>query len=404
MATTTVTREELYEQVWTTPMLRLAVQYGVSNVALGKTCRRLNIPTPGRGYWARLAAGEKLKRPPLPKASAQQAWVRLERDPSAKPVDVEVKTAAPEVVVPKTLENAHPVVRKLATLLAKASLDEHHCLVVDGCFTVTVDAHKRALLLLDGLCKALEAREHVIELVPTEAKRYKLVACVNGELVSFSASERLERAEHKLTGAEQERTARGDTRGIPKYDYWPGGRLRIDVLESRLPRAIWSDTDTRPLDRVLGQVVIGIESAAEDRRLVKQEAERRRLEQLQRQAEEEQRRQRQAEAQAVEREKQKLAEYKRLLARDVDRIAARWAQAKQIREFVDAYDAALKGTRRTDVAKRWLKAVRRYAMRLDPLSEIGEIAMELEPEGEALDAALADMRELGARVKKEQQG
>jgi hypothetical protein len=61
----------------------VAVQYGVSNVALGKTCRRLNIPTPGRGYWARLAAGEKLKRPPLPKASPQQAWVRLEREGEA---------------------------------------------------------------------------------------------------------------------------------------------------------------------------------------------------------------------------------------------------------------------------------------------------------------------------------
>jgi hypothetical protein len=402
MARTTVTREELYEQVWTTPMLRLAVQYGVSNVALGKTCRRLNIPTPGRGYWARLAAGEKLKRPPLPKASPQQAWVRLERDPTAKP-PVEVKAVAPEVAVPKTLEKAHPVVRKLATMLAKAPLDQHHCLTVGGCLTVTVDAHKRALLVLDGFCKGLEARAHLVELLPTEPKSFRLVASVGGEVIPFSISERLERAEHKPTDAEQERVARGDTGGIPKYDYWPGGRLRIDVLESRLARAMWSDTDTRPLDRVLGQVIIGIEAAAEERRRLKQEAEQRRLEHLNRQAEEERRRQRQAEAKALEREQEKLNEYKSLLARDVDRLAARWAQAKQIREFVDAYEAALKGDRRTDMAKRWLKAVRRYALRLDPLSEIGEIAMELEPKGEALDEALANMRELEARVKKEQQ-
>lgn len=296
MARTTVTREELYEQVWTTPLLRLAVQYGVSNVALGKTCRRLNIPTPGRGYWARLAAGEKLKRPPLPKASPQQAWVRLERDPNAKPV--EVKTLAPDVAVPKTLENAHVVVRKLAALLAKSPLDQHHCLTVGGCLTVTVDAHKRALLVLDGFCKALEARAHVVELVPTDLKGHRLVASVNGELVPFSVSERLERTEHKRTDAEQERAAKGHIAGIPKYDYWPGGRLRIDVLESRLARAMWSDTDTRPLDGLLGQAIIGIEAAAEDRRRLKQEAEQRRLELLQRQAEEDVRRQRQAEAQA----------------------------------------------------------------------------------------------------------
>jgi hypothetical protein len=401
MARTTVTREELYEQVWTTPLLRLAVQYGVSNVALGKTCRRLNIPTPGRGYWARLAAGEKLKRPPLPKASPQQAWVRLERDPSAKPV--EVKAHAPDVAVPKTLENAHVVVRKLAALLAKSPLDQHHCLTVGGCLTVTVDAHKRALLVLDGFCKALEARAHMVELVPTEQKGHRLVASVNGELVPFSVSERLERTEHKRTDAEQERAAKGHIAGIPKYDYWPGGRLRIDILESRLARAMWSDTDTRPLDGLLGQAIIGIEAAAEDRRGLKQEAEQRRLDQLQRQAEDEVRRQRQAEAQALERERQKLAEYKRLLARDVDRVAARWAQAKLVRDFVEAYDAALPLIARTDMAVRWLEAVRRYATKLDPLNEVAEIALEIEPQGEALDAALADMRELEARVKKEQQ-
>ncbi|HVY32291.1 MAG TPA: cell envelope integrity protein TolA [Polyangiaceae bacterium] len=402
MTRKTVTREELYEQVWTTPLLRLALQYGVSNVALGKTCKRLNIPTPGRGYWARIAAGEKLKRPPLPKASARQEWVRLEQDPTVEPV--ETKAQAPDVAVPATLTAAHPAIRMLAGLLAKAPLDEHQRLAVrGGCLAVTVDTHKRALLLLDGLCKALESRSHLVELVATDQKEFKLVASANGEVIPFSLSERLERTEHKQTAAEHERAATGERSAIRKYDYWPGGRLRIDILESRLARAMWSDLDTRPLDRVLGQVIIGIEAAAEDRRRLKQEAEQRRLEQLQRQAEEDVRRQRQAEAQAREREKQKLAEYKRLLARDVDRVAARWAQAKLVRDFVEAYDAALPVVARTDMAVRWLEAVRRYATKLDPLNEVAEIALEIEPQGEALDAALADMRDLEARVKKEQQ-
>ena len=61
-------REELYEKAWEVPMLKLAEEYGVSNEALGKTCRKLHIPVPGRGYWAMKAANRAVDpKPPLPK-------------------------------------------------------------------------------------------------------------------------------------------------------------------------------------------------------------------------------------------------------------------------------------------------------------------------------------------------
>lgn len=60
-------REQLYEEVWAEPMLKVALRYGVSDVALAKTCRILNIPLPGRGYWAKKAAGKPVpQRPQLP--------------------------------------------------------------------------------------------------------------------------------------------------------------------------------------------------------------------------------------------------------------------------------------------------------------------------------------------------
>jgi hypothetical protein len=46
-------REELYERAWQVPMLKLAKEFGVSSEALGKTCRKLHVPVPGRGYWQR---------------------------------------------------------------------------------------------------------------------------------------------------------------------------------------------------------------------------------------------------------------------------------------------------------------------------------------------------------------
>ena len=58
-------REELYRDVWREPMLQLAKKYGVSDVMLAKVCRKLHIPAPGRGYWARKASGQKLSVEPL---------------------------------------------------------------------------------------------------------------------------------------------------------------------------------------------------------------------------------------------------------------------------------------------------------------------------------------------------
>ena len=52
-------REELYQKVWEKPMLKVAEEYGVSSVALGKTCRKLCVPVPGRGHWAKLAHGHQ---------------------------------------------------------------------------------------------------------------------------------------------------------------------------------------------------------------------------------------------------------------------------------------------------------------------------------------------------------
>src|SRR5258708_1155441 len=58
-------RGELYDLVWSQPVRVIAKKYGVSDVALAKMCRRLNVPVPGRGYWARVAAGQKPKRKSL---------------------------------------------------------------------------------------------------------------------------------------------------------------------------------------------------------------------------------------------------------------------------------------------------------------------------------------------------
>lgn len=52
-------------QVWERPTSEIAVELGISNVAVGKLCQKLQVPKPPRGYWARVGAGQTPRRPPL---------------------------------------------------------------------------------------------------------------------------------------------------------------------------------------------------------------------------------------------------------------------------------------------------------------------------------------------------
>ena len=61
-------RERLYEEVWSEPTQKVARRYGISDVALSKVCKQLQVPKPPRGYWARRDAGHHVpRRPKLPR-------------------------------------------------------------------------------------------------------------------------------------------------------------------------------------------------------------------------------------------------------------------------------------------------------------------------------------------------
>lgn len=53
-------KEELEKLVWEMPRTELALQLGVSDKAIAKHCRKLEIPQPPRGYWQRNYDDQKL--------------------------------------------------------------------------------------------------------------------------------------------------------------------------------------------------------------------------------------------------------------------------------------------------------------------------------------------------------
>lgn len=64
-----LTREQLFSQVWSQPMVQIAARYGMTGNGLAKICDRLNIPRPPRSHWTsapELRHGPpKLPAPPI---------------------------------------------------------------------------------------------------------------------------------------------------------------------------------------------------------------------------------------------------------------------------------------------------------------------------------------------------
>jgi hypothetical protein len=73
-------------------------------------------------------------------------------------------------------------------------------------------------------------------------------------------------------------------------------------------------------------------------------------------------------------------------------MAIEWEKSRRIREFLDAYEAAMPEERRNDVSRRWLESAR-HASQLDPLGQPEEdIARDLDLPDELLVRAIAELK------------
>jgi hypothetical protein len=117
----TLTRQGLYDRVWAEPVDALAKEYGLSNVGLGKACRRHDIPVPPHGYWARKAARQQPRRPPLPPAKDGDESVTLcgseqpdassgEQDRAVHPLVAFEPEAENKIAVPEDFRVKHPAI------------------------------------------------------------------------------------------------------------------------------------------------------------------------------------------------------------------------------------------------------------------------------------------------------
>lgn len=59
-------RDELYADVWSAPVSKLAVKLGFTSYAIAKAAKKLGVPLPPNGHWTPVAHGKPTSKPPLP--------------------------------------------------------------------------------------------------------------------------------------------------------------------------------------------------------------------------------------------------------------------------------------------------------------------------------------------------
>lgn len=369
MRETRVTREELYELVWSEPMHTLGPRFGMSDVGLKKICKRLRVPTPARGYWAQKAVGKAPRRSPLPKLPSSvpesQQSIVFGRQPRPSPKEVAQATgpvpdqeryeALPEhrIAVPEMLADPHRLVAASVQLLRQAKTDAQHRLIPRGkkclAVTVTLGTADRAMLLYDALIKACEVRAWQITVSESERGSTTSVK-IGEEKVGMTIEERVDRIERNPDPKEK-RTYWGK-----EFDYIPSGRLTIRLDVSYLGvRQSWSDGARRRVEDCLNQLMVGLVAAAEALKARRLEQEARHREYLL--------------AEERRRQQEKLRLEKAARIRALDASLSAWRKSAVVREYAAAMRKAAEAAGllgQGTPMSIWLAWVDEYADYIDP--------------------------------------
>jgi hypothetical protein len=365
-----LTREQLYELVWSEPMSRLCKTIGISDVAIAKHCRRSDVPIPERGYWNKLYAGQEVGRTSLPPRDlatiniiemsgtlSPELRARITGEPGVggEPESIDVLTERfrkrlGKVTLSRDLTHADPAIAKLLkrdeTIRQKMAASSFHWErpVFDS------SHERRRLRIINSIFLAFArlggGSGHVRD---REAREISISG-------PAGVSIRLETPERRQ--GRNRRTGDADTKDRLEL-CTEGGRHHPDIISS------WMDDEKGRLEDKLTEIVVGlaIVSERESRRWQAEMAEWRRK----REAEEAEARRRAREK--AEREERERIEVEEKARRDgLLNEAANWRNARLIREYVDARRTSTAQSTEFDTWARWALD---EADRIDPLLSAG---------------------------------
>jgi len=329
-------REELYVEIWEKPLVKVAAKYNISAVALGKVCRKLQIPLPGRGHWTKKEFGKPVEQTPLPTAinlpvvrKMKEAYTRArgnaeaveaidENDPELIRIAAVRKT---EVSVnEKTI--LHKTVSQTRQVLKQASVDLRGILIRPrSALTLDVRVSKkmldRAIRLMNAFVVKIESEGMPVVPENTRQECENFHANVFGQKVGFGIVERA------IQKNKREDKSYSWTRVV--YDYEPSGLLEFHVGGySYYGGKTWRDGKTRKLENLLSEFVAELMLEGRRRRIAAEERQREALEKRRKEEELEDL------AKLIKEEERKVHE--------LNSWVNQWGRAKRMRRFISALE------------------------------------------------------------------
>lgn len=393
----TLSRQALYDLVWSRPMTQVAAGFGISDVALAKRCAEVNVPVPPRGWWAKAHAGHDPPKTPLPKfrtrdGLAEEPVLRLpKRAPKPPPTERVPPPPLPAAPVVSSLDELLPSVKRAARHYkhpegAQLTLEEGHERGPFPRLAVSAAQLERALRIADRLLRAAADRGWMLappappppwqprdpyagrygrpaEDPPPPPPAYGRLQ-VGTSYVEFRIEERTETLELPPSATDLTKQKRHS---------WFTPALRTDTRHLGLLRLVrsnpgyrysitqrsWSDRASVRLEDKLPEVLEDFERTAaamkaRDEEIALEEA--RRAEQ----------------ARIAEERRQWLATNAELAA-ELERQAGAWHYARRLRTYLRAARRSRTGDFRIKVGETsldFLEWAERYVEEIDPLSTV----------------------------------
>ncbi len=294
-------REKLYEEVWEKPVVQVAVAYGVSDVMIHKICKSLDIPVPPRGYWARMRAGEKIKKPPLPAKEGVNQIIGYKTFKEVKVVPEktlaflseherqEVLLASEQIQLSDEKEKLHKKIREYHPKVREWNKNDRKEEGAQRSFrnystpppflagVISNEALPRVHRILDTLYRQIE--------ILGGSVNDDLSLIIRNERVTLKIFEGQDEVKHELTRQEAQELVVYEDKirhdkwtskpNIRKYDYIFNGKLKISILKNKYFR----DSEKVKIESRLGDMLIDLYEESEvvrKKREVDEEAQRKR--------------------------------------------------------------------------------------------------------------------------------
>lgn len=391
-------REILYRELWEYPAVEVAKSYGVSDVLIGKICKKLNVPKPPPGYWAKKKAGQEPEMIPLPKECNNTVYPYdgcPKTDNNGQLIVVSGKFGKKETVEGNcgdgfgflSPDEHIQLIEAANSICVSASRNKLHCVLQKHKqdYTEWSKQHTRdenaawpkekrwnipedepafwtsvSQKALPRVYSILNALYHTVESLGGKIRK-DLMFEIRGEIVPFEIVEGKTQIPHILTKSEQQELERYDKDRlrkmwaskpqIRKYDHIPNGNLTIRIT----PEKYYRDSPQRPLEMRLSDILLDLFRESETIRIKreKREAEQRKREEEARQRE-----------LFRQRQRQEIIRFGELM-----KEAENYNKACNLRNYITAVESDEK---LAEDKKEWIAWAKAKADWLDPLVTVDD--------------------------------